>query len=292
MEDTRIYRVALRSGRLRKSITSLRVYARAGHPEIQNHPGFGVVLLHSLTHFLRFTAFLETNFVNRVASRIALGESIARVDADSRLDAFKIYCDEGFHALVCADFLGQVEKATAIPVIQGDIPFHLRRLRERIDSFPLRKSRVLEEAFVIVSETLITQTLFSAGQEPRLQPGVKMVMDNHAKDEAHHHRFFTKYMESFWDNLAPDEGRMVLEFLPDFLYSYFMPDSAYQSRIMGQIGIPESRAAMVLQESFDGFEFQAFLRNQARATLGLFKRIGNYSDSELRNFDMYYHSGK
>ncbi|WP_345464723.1 hypothetical protein [Actinoallomurus oryzae] len=81
------------------------------------------------------------------------------VSAEQRLEAYQIYCDEGYHALYGFDVIKQVESATGVPFHNFNIqPFidHLDEIGDRaLADLPVL-ARTLQ---VVVFETLITAIL-------------------------------------------------------------------------------------------------------------------------------------
>ena len=69
-----------------------------------------------LYQFLLTTTHLETRMVNRAAEMIALGQSGVELPVQVRMDAFKVYCDEGYHALYSLDLADQIAAVTGIAV--------------------------------------------------------------------------------------------------------------------------------------------------------------------------------
>ncbi|HEX5811337.1 MAG TPA: hypothetical protein VFY38_04500, partial [Pseudonocardia sp.] len=57
--------------------------------------------LRHLYQFLLATTHVETRIVNRTAELVADGRSGVELPYAARLDAFKVYCDEGYHSLRC-----------------------------------------------------------------------------------------------------------------------------------------------------------------------------------------------
>src|SRR6185503_14613370 len=73
------------------------------------------LVIQHLYHYLDFTANFEIEVVNRVAQRIAFGKVIPGLPKAMLFDAYKVYCDEGFHSVFTVDIKHQVEDATGIP---------------------------------------------------------------------------------------------------------------------------------------------------------------------------------
>src|SRR5580658_6310826 len=95
----------------RKYFFSPRAIPALEHPLVQE---FGedfrrTALAAQLCSHLEFTLYLEHKVVNRSALAIAYDDFGFGLPAQTRLDAHKLYCDEGYHALFSADMLNQVQ---------------------------------------------------------------------------------------------------------------------------------------------------------------------------------------
>ncbi|HKR48896.1 MAG TPA: hypothetical protein VJT72_04805 [Pseudonocardiaceae bacterium] len=73
------------------------------------------LLTQALYQYLLFTVHLETRVVNRALERIGNGRLGIPMRDQVRLDAYKIYTDEAYHALSNLDLVRQVTTATGIP---------------------------------------------------------------------------------------------------------------------------------------------------------------------------------
>jgi hypothetical protein len=82
----------------------------AAHPLVRALPprAFERVLIQHLYRYLDFTAKLEHLVVNRTVLGIAHDTIGVELPEAMRFDAYKIYCDEAFHALFSADLARQV----------------------------------------------------------------------------------------------------------------------------------------------------------------------------------------
>src|SRR2546421_9092250 len=119
---------------------------------------FGLVARH-LYQYMLFTMHFETSVVNRAAVRIADGTSGLHLPSPVRLDAYKIYCDEAYHALYSLDVVEQVRDATGIETPDYDFTPFLGRL-DGIGAEVLPGEPVLVQLLqVVVFETLVTSIL-------------------------------------------------------------------------------------------------------------------------------------
>ncbi|MCE0445163.1 hypothetical protein LT493_08945 [Streptomyces tricolor] len=83
-----------------------------------------------LFQHLGFTTHFETEVVNRATQRIATGRGGVDTPARTRLDAFRIYCDEGLPRAVQLDVVRQIADASGVE----PVPYDFAPFRERLDA--------------------------------------------------------------------------------------------------------------------------------------------------------------
>lgn len=159
------------------------------------------VLARHAYRYLDFTARLELVVVNRTVAGIAQGSVAVDVPDQMRLDAYKIYCDEAYHALTSADLIRQLSARTGIPPLPAEEPFFLTRLARIQESVAPEIRPLVELLFVICSETLITSTLAEVPDDPSIVAAVRHSVRDHAKDEGRHHAYFVAFLRYLWAQL-------------------------------------------------------------------------------------------
>ena len=179
--------------------------------------------IQQLYRYLEFTAQLEHIVVNRTAMSIAHGRLGISLPGPMRLDAFKIYVDEAYHALMVAEIRAQVELATGINPTLPKTPSFLIRLQQLVTEHPGHRALV-ELMFVIVSETLITASLGQVGRSADVDPGVARMMKDHARDEGRHHIYFRQLAEILWHQLGSQERSVVGRVLPELVLAFTSPE--------------------------------------------------------------------
>src|SRR5206468_11633632 len=125
------------------------------------------------------TAHFETRVVNRAAELVANQREGLEIPAPLRLDAYRIYCDEGYHALYSMDLVRQVELVTGVP--HRPVPFerYLARLR-RVQQTPPRELHALAQLLlVVVFETMVTRLLRTLPRDDRVVSTVRQVVADH-----------------------------------------------------------------------------------------------------------------
>src|SRR5207237_41606 len=77
------------------------------------------LIVQHLYAYLDFTAALEHDVVNRVTQRIAQQRAGFELPQAMVMDAYKIYCDEAYHALFSADIREQIHAATTVAPLEA-----------------------------------------------------------------------------------------------------------------------------------------------------------------------------
>ncbi len=261
-----------------------------GHPAVRTAPDElrRYLAAQHLYQWLRFTVHFEIAVVNRATQKIADGTSGLLLPADSRMTAYQIYVDEGFHSLESLRVLERVERDSGIPAL----PYEFGRFLERLDAIgqdrPERLGlvRLLQ---VCVFETLVTSILADIPRDGRVLPVVRELVDDHAADERRHHAYFAMLFRSLWTQLGDRERRLVAELLPDVIVRSLQPATtpAYDALRAG--GFPPAAAEDVVRESYSREAVTAGIRFAARRTIRLFEECGALDPPGAR--DRYLDAG-
>ena len=232
------------------------------------------VLVEHLYRYLDFTAHLEHQVVNMVASRIALGKTGFDLPQDMMHDAYKLYCDEAYHALFSADLKRQVEAVTGIASPRPRVPHALACLRATQLESPRELRSLIKLFFVIVSETLISATLIQIPRDGRVVSAVRKMVADHAEDEGRHHAYFASLLEMIWPRMTPRQQAAIGPLLPRFILAFLEPDIAAVRSELAGCGLDPDRIQEVIEESYPTPHVIAGARTMAKATLRLFERNG------------------
>ncbi|MET8686891.1 diiron oxygenase [Streptomyces sp. NPDC004732] len=232
------------------------------------------LLARHLYQYLTFTAHFETRVVNRATERIADGRAGLALPAAVRLDACRIYCDEGYHALAGLDVVEQVAAATGIPPLPYAFDPFLRQL-DGIGSELLAGEPVLAQLLqVVVAETLVPAALEEVPGDRAVLPVVRDVVRDHARDEGHHHAYFSRFFEQLWSDLpAPLKGR-VARCLPGLIGAVLAPDLRPVGAALTVAGLGPDSVRQVIAESYRTRRREGALRATARHTVRLFRNTG------------------
>jgi hypothetical protein len=232
-----------------------------------------LTLLH-LYQFLLATTHVETRVVNVGAERIANGRLGIDVPAATRMDAFKVYCDEGYHALYSLDLAGQIAGVTGVPVPRWDYGSFVERLgvaaRAQLPDEPVL-AQLLQ---VVVFETLITAILNEAPGYPDLDGTVRDVLRDHARDEGRHHRFFTAFFHHLWTGLRPSLRAKVAHALPALIEVCMAADVVPVRSALLIAGLDVATADQVVRECYDTSAVPERTAEITRATVTMCRSAG------------------
>jgi hypothetical protein len=210
-----------------------------------------------LYQFLLATTHLETRVVNRGAELIADNRIGVDVPLDLRLDAFKVYCDEGYHALYSLDLARQVEAATGISVPDWDFGGFVRRLDATAARLMPREPVLAQLLQVVVFETLITAVLNELPNDPSVVTTVRDLTRDHARDEGRHHRFFAAFFRHLWSGLGACERARAARALPSLIEDCLRWDVEPVGRSLRLAGLDPGLAETVLVDCYGAEEIAA-----------------------------------
>lgn len=232
--------------------------------------------------YMLFTSHLETKVVNRGAAMVAHGETDVDLGPGARLDAFKIYSDEAYHALFSLDVVQQVEKTTAVPVLPYDFAPRMARLdRTGLEFLPDHGSlaHILQ---VVAFETVVTRMLARIPRDETVFRVVREVVGDHVRDEVHHHAYFTRYFKELWASLSPATRVKVACAMPHFVDDCLRPDLDPVRSALRTAGVSADLAEEVLRDCYREEVLAAGVRDAGRHTLGLCESVGAFDIPEAR----------
>ncbi|WEH33231.1 diiron oxygenase [Streptomyces sp. AM 4-1-1] len=269
-------RRTLREGDAARPYFSPELVPLARHKYIQDlRPDlYDEVLIQHLYRYLDFTMKLEHLVVNRTALGIAQATVGVAVPEDMRFDAYKVYCDEAYHALFSMDLLRQVRQRTGIEPRLPELPYFLRRLQELQEEAGAENRHLMELVFVIVSETLISGSLMELPQDGDVVPAVREVLRDHALDEGRHHTYFAIFLKYLWGQLGPSERRTAALMVPRLIHTFLRPDTDAMRAELEGYGFAREAARQVVAEVLPETLIRESARSSAAQTIRLFSSLG------------------
>ncbi|MET9731895.1 diiron oxygenase [Streptomyces sp. NPDC006458] len=227
-----------------------------------------------LYQFLLSTTHLETRVVNVAAEPVANGRAGLDLPAAVRLDAFKVYCDEGYHALYSLDLADQIAGVTGIAVPDWDYGGFVQRLRETGHELLPGAPQLAELLQAVVFETLITAVLNEVPGDRTVAAPVRDLLRDHARDEGRHHRFFSLFFKELWVRLSPSDRARAARALPALIRAALTWDLAPVHASLRLAGLDADTARQVVADTYGGGPGDRRLNEMARALLRLCAAVG------------------
>ncbi|MEU4352404.1 diiron oxygenase [Streptomyces sp. NPDC023838] len=272
-DPRRLLRDELRTGRL---YFPPALIPYGAHPLVRALPAEAQEALAArhLFQYLGFTTHFETQVVNRATHLIATGGCGVDSTADTRLDAFRIYCDEGYHALYSFDVVRQIADASGIE----PVPYEFTPFRERLDTIGMEAlpgQPVLAQLLqVVVFETLVTAILNEVPKDERVLGVVRQTVRDHARDEGWHHAFFSRFFRELWAQQSRSQRVRIARCLPGLIRSSLLPDLRPVRATLTVAGLGAAQVEDVLRDSYPQAESERGMRTAARHALRLFEETG------------------
>lgn len=235
-----------------------------------------------LQRYLNFTHKLELVVVNDITLKIALGHYGFELPPEMLMDAHRIYVDESYHALFSFDMMQQLAAQVGTdPGILSN-PSFLGEILRITNLYPEKKYKlILGLFFVIVSETLITDSLREIHKNPDVDSGVKELIKDHAQDEARHHAFYRHLLFTIWPQIPEDCRRLVVRHLSDLIFAFVNPDRNALISELKDLGVPLHQAIQVFEETYTDSVVFDYANGCSKNLRNYFKSLGLGDDAEL-----------
>jgi hypothetical protein len=226
-----------------------------------------------LYQFLLSTTHVETRIVNRAAELIATNQVGLDLPPSARLDAFMVYCDEGYHALYSLDLADQIATATGIPIPDWDYGGLIDGLAESGRTLLPDEPRLAQLLQVVVFETLITAVLNEVPSDHSVVTTVREVMRDHARDEGRHHRFFVGFFHELWTQLSPSLRPTVAYLMPALIRGCLDWDANPVRSSLRLAGLDSHAADEVVRDCYGDPDFGR-IQDICRATVRMCQSAG------------------
>ncbi|THV24504.1 diiron oxygenase [Glycomyces paridis] len=223
--------------------------------------------------WLRFTMHFEVAVVVRASQKIADGSSGLHLHETTRMDAYKIVVDEGYHSLYSLDVLHQLAGRSEIPALDYDFGPFIAGLDAVGEDFPQHR-RLVELLQVVVFETLVTSILSDIPPDESVVTIMRETVREHAIDEGRHHAFFSAFFKHLWSQLDPPLRRRVAHYLPPLVLRSLRPATDPARDALLSAGFGPSKTADIIADSFSSDKVLAGIRHSAAKTLRLFEEVG------------------
>ncbi len=251
-----------------------------GHIAIkENYYYWITILAYRLLAHLQFTSLLELDYINPICCLLSQGKVPIELTPQQKIDALRIYCDEGGHALFVEELACQLKQNFAVRQRVLTRPKFADTLDRIIEENQTNLSpRLIQLFFVTISETLITQTLSLIPKDLRVAAVVRSVIFDHAADEALHCAYFRGLFPLLWDSLNLVEQESIGRLLPQLVWTFLAPDRELEQNILVQgLGFHQVDAQNIMEETYSPQQVIESVQFGSRHTLKMFESAGVFT---------------
>lgn len=226
-----------------------------------------------LYRYLEFTEYLETQLVNPEILKIANDSYELDFPQKMKVNAYKIYCDEAFHALQAFNMMDQIHQLTNVSSLSFNVDLS-NRLQPLKESWPASIQTYFPLFFVAVSECLVSQELNGYVKDQTIHSEIVALMRDHARDEAVHAAFFVEVLEWLYAKLGRQTFLFFVDIIPEMLKAYLLPNEGDIKQILMQLEKPqlvEKLTSKVVKEKYS----EEFMSNCSTCLTNNVSRILN-----------------
>ena len=224
-------------------------------------------------NFCWFTERLEIKAVIPICSRIACSEAGFYVPPALASDCRRTIADEADHADRASDQANEIMSALGIAEVDKNEPAFWVSLQSSTEGLDQRHKHLAQTIFTVVSETLISSTLSKVPADRRVNPFIRELVLDHARDEARHAGIFSQVMERMWAELSAKDKDLLGPRYAWCLAAFLEPDQTAQLRRLISVGFSDEHARRIIQETAEATD-RATFRKAAAPTIGLMRRFG------------------
>jgi len=237
-----------------------------------------------LLQFLEYGTILEHEFVNTVLAELALGETGIPLPDQMRVDAFKIYTDEAYHAYFNLEATQQIRDYIGLSMADA-WPLKNSRLVGLRKLIPQNKSKedfLIRFGIAAISETVAAKELSETMQGIVIDPIYDLFVD-HAEDEKKHCMYFSTLLEVVWNYLSLDEKKFLGVNFPKILKAFVDINTVALFDALNKIGVDHESAEIIIKDSYPlDFTIQRAL-SVASITFRIFDRLKIFDIPEVKN---------
>lgn len=240
------------------------------------------LLAQRLYEYLNFTLHLEVRIVNRALLTLSYADVGIDLTDQMRLDAYRIYTDEAYHATFTLDMIQQVARETGI----APLPYNftvlgaLDQAALDVEALAPGLAHLLQAT---VFETTITSILAAIPHDSNVVTAVRELIADHSADERRHHAYFARLFPAIWSSCDPPVRRAAGRYLAQAIDVCLAPDIRHAGVALAASGLAPERADAVLDSVFTPATVAARNRHMARHTLRLLAVHGVLDDSAVRH---------
>lgn len=245
------------------SLVPLLAHPRFSNPSAELARELSIL---QLSRYLFDTENMETQIINPALlaiQRLPLPRPV-------KTDAYKIYTDEGYHALMSAEARQRIHGETGVAEIALPVARTQMAILDQIAALPASIRDAGLFCAAAVNETLISANLAQANDR-RLIPAVRKLIADHADDEAVHHVFFSSVFETLWAQWPREEQVLLAPVIVNAMSAFLAADPLSLAEDLQRIGLAKEEALKISSEAVAN---SATSRQPLDGTLKMLRRAG------------------
>lgn len=241
----------------------------------------GLQLLEFVTKQARF----EIDCVNQVAQSLALDKYPFLISEVFKLDALKIYTDEGYHAYFTKKLAAQIISYFKLPQheISSVVDIHFQQIAKIGTQFPSKYFYLAELALVFVAENQIVSDISTEMKSVVHEPIVSMFKD-HLIDETFHAKYFAALLPILWDQMSTYEQGIFGINICDSMIALGKPRTDIYYISLANLGFNEKEIRDAIEEKYNNVEWNRIrLKKRMLPTINLLSSIGVFDHELVKN---------
>jgi hypothetical protein len=210
-----------------------------------------------LLEFVTKQTIFEIDCVNYVASRLAHGKYPFVLPESLKLDALKIYIDEGYHAYYTQKIANQIRSYYGIndeditPFIGG----YYSKIERKTSKYGDKNKDLCMLAFVIAGENQIVSDISEQMRKVVYEP-IRAMFRDHMKDEVFHAKFFTEIFREVWPQLDNNQKEIMGLSFCDSMEILGLPRTDIYYFSLSNLGFNEDQIAGFIDDIYNTAEWR------------------------------------
>ncbi len=210
-----------------------------------------------LLEFVTKQTIFEIECVNYVASRLAHGKYDFDLSESLKLDALKVYTDEGYHAYYTQKVANQIRNYYLIG--EDDISLFVKDYYSKIESIISKFGESYKDlcmlAFVVAGENQIVSDISTEMRQIVYEP-IRTMFRDHMKDEVFHAKFFSVVFENIWPQLSIKEQEIMGLCFCDSMEILGLPRTDIYYFSLAKLGFNERQILQYINDIYDTVEWR------------------------------------
>jgi hypothetical protein len=209
-----------------------------------------------LLEFLIKTTKFEVDYVNKVTNSLALGKYKFDIPNILKLDALKIYTDEGYHSYFSKKISDQIMDYFNIT---SDLMPYVVNFFDRVDNigskFDKKFDYLSNLSCVVVSEAMICHDISDEMRGVVYEP-VRIMFREHMHDEYFHANYFGTLFKVLWPQLSKEEKEIMGHNLCESMDIFAEPRTNIYFYSLSKLGFTKEFISQCIKDIYNTHEWK------------------------------------